>query len=208
MRRKEIFEMNTIVLASGNAHKLREVRDILGPAGVRILGAGDEGVGDLPEVVEDRDTFEGNARKKALEIAEALGRTVLADDSGLEVDALGGAPGVYSARYAGEHGNHGANIARVLRELADAGDRSARFVCVVAVAAPRGCCETMEGEVRGRLSHAPRGGGGFGYDPIFIPKGYEKTFAELPPGVKSRLSHRGGALRRLLEAGLLRGFGG
>lgn len=191
----------TIILASGNEHKLREVREILAPEGIEVLGAAD--VGGFPEVVEDRETFEGNAVKKAEECARAVGRTVLADDSGLAVAALDGAPGVWSARYAGEHGNHTANIARVLAELAGARDRSARFVCVLALATPAGVVGTVEGEVRGTLALEPRGSRGFGYDPIFIPEGHDRTFAQLPADVKNHLSHRGDALRKLVASGLL-----
>lgn len=195
----------TIVLATGNKHKVREVREILQPAGIHVLAA-DE-VGGMPEVEEDRATFEGNAAKKAVECAAALGRVVLADDSGLAVDALSGAPGVLSARYAGEHGNHTANIARVLRELREGGNRRAHFVCVLAVASPDGHVETIEGAVHGAIAESPRGTGGFGYDPIFIPDGHSQTFAELPADTKNRLSHRGDALRKLVASHLLDRFG-
>ncbi len=194
----------TLVLATGNKNKVREVREILEPAGIEVIGA-DE-AGGMPEVEEDRSTFAGNAAKKALECARALGRTVLADDSGLAVDALNDAPGVHSARYAGEHGNHPANIDRVLRELNGTKDRRARFVCVLAVASPDGRVATVEGQVRGRIAEAPVGEGGFGYDPIFIPEGHEKTFAQLPAETKNNLSHRGDALRKLVTDAVLDGF--
>lgn len=194
----------TIVLATGNKHKVREVREILEPAGIEVIGA-DE-AGGMPEVEEDRSTFAGNAAKKALECARALDRTVLADDSGLAVDALDDAPGIHSARYAGEHGNHPANIDKVLRELDGMEDRRARFVCVLAVASPDGQVETVEGQVRGRIAEAPIGEGGFGYDPIFIPDGHKKTFAQLPAETKNNLSHRGDALRKLVAGAVLERF--
>lgn len=194
----------TIVLATGNEHKLREVREILEPEGLRVCAARD--LGGMPEVEEDQPSFAGNAAKKARVCAGALGRVVLADDSGLAVDALDGAPGVVSARYAGEHGNHAANIDRVLHELQGADSRRAHFVCVLALASPDGTVETVEGAVHGRIAEQARGDGGFGYDPIFIPDGYEETFAQLPADCKNRLSHRGRALRALVTNGLLSRF--
>ncbi len=195
-----------LLAATGNAHKVDEMRAILAPAGVRLLSARD--VGGLPEVDEDGATFRDNAIKKACAIAAATGRRVIADDSGLEVVALDGAPGVRSARYAGEGGNDGRNVAKLLAALDGRSDRRARFVCVVAVAGPDGLVGTAEGEVRGRIGDQPRGQGGFGYDPVFIPDGYEQTFAELPAGIKNSMSHRGRALAAALAQGLLRGQAG
>ena len=194
----------TVVLATGNADKVREVREILEPHGIDVLSAAE--AGGMPEVVEDRDTFAGNAAKKAVECARFLGRTVLADDSGLAVDALNGSPGVQSARFAGEHGNHAANIAKVLSELGDSSERQARFVCVLAVADATGRVETVGGEVRGTIARAPAGSGGFGYDPIFVPEDAAQTFAQLPPAAKHALSHRGNALRNLVDSGVLERF--
>ncbi|NLD43708.1 MAG: RdgB/HAM1 family non-canonical purine NTP pyrophosphatase [Chloroflexi bacterium] len=190
-----------LLAATGNAHKVDEMRAILAPAGVRLLSARD--VGGLPEVDEDGATFRENAIKKACAIAAATGRRVIADDSGLEVAALDGAPGVRSARYAGAGGNDGRNVAKLLAALDGRSDRRARFVCVVAVAGPEGLVGTAEGEVRGRIGDQPRGQGGFGYDPVFIPDGYEQTFAELPDEVKNAMSHRGRALAAALAQGLL-----
>jgi len=190
-----------LLAATGNAHKVDEMRAILAPAGVRLLSARD--VGGLPEVDEDGATFRENAIKKACAIAAATGRRVIADDSGLEVAALDGAPGVRSARYAGAGGNDGRNVAKLLAALDGRSDRRARFVCVVAVAGPEGLVGTAEGEVRGRIGDQPRGQGGFGYDPVFIPDGYEQTFAELPAEVKNAMSHRGRALAAALAQGLL-----
>ena len=190
-----------LLAATGNAHKVDEMRAILAPAGVRLLSARD--VGGLPEVDEDGATFRENAIKKACAIAAATGRRVIADDSGLEVAALDGAPGVRSARYAGAGGNDGRNVAKLLAALDGRSDRRARFVCVVAVAGPEGLVGTAEGEVRGSIGDQPRGQGGFGYDPVFIPDGYEQTFAELPAEVKNAMSHSGRALAAALAQGLL-----
>ncbi|MDQ0288643.1 RdgB/HAM1 family non-canonical purine NTP pyrophosphatase [Oligosphaera ethanolica] len=193
---------NEIVAATGNKHKIAEIQAILAPLGLRVLSAND--VGGMPDVVEDGETFRDNAVKKALAGARALGRTVLADDSGLEVVALHGAPGVYSARYAGEGGNDGRNLSKLLREMTDITDRRARFVAVIAVATPEGLVGTAEGEVRGIIATAPRGQGGFGYDPVFVPEGEVETFAELPAAVKNAMSHRGNALKAAVAAGLFR----
>ncbi|MBO4344552.1 MAG: RdgB/HAM1 family non-canonical purine NTP pyrophosphatase [Victivallales bacterium] len=190
-----------IVVATGNKHKILEISEILSPLGYVVKGASE--VGGMPDVVEDADTFEGNASKKAVEAAKALGRMVLADDSGLEVFALNGEPGVYSARYAGEGGNDGRNLAKLLAKMDGMTERAARFVCVMAVATPEGLVGTAEGEVRGRIALAPAGNGGFGYDPAFIPDGYDRTFGELPPEVKNSLSHRSNALKNAIAMKLL-----
>jgi len=193
--------MKTVVIATGNRHKVEEFRQILEPAGIRVLAASD--CGGMPEVEEDGQTFRENAAKKALATARTLHQTVLADDSGLEVAALGGAPGVHSARYAGEGGNDGRNLAKLLRNLEGIEDRRARFVCVLAVASPSGEVQFAEGEVCGRIAWQAQGQGGFGYDPAFIPEGYEQTFGQLPQEVKNSLSHRGRAIRQALEAGII-----
>ena len=190
-----------IIVASGNMHKVQEISEILAPLGYDVKSAVE--FGGMPDVVEDADTFEGNAAKKAVEGAKALGRMVLADDSGLEVFALNGEPGVYSARYAGEGGNNGRNLAKLLAKMEGLSDRSARFVCVIAVATPDGLVGTAEGEVRGRIALAPAGQGGFAYDPGFIPNGYDQTFGELPQEVKNSLSHRSNALKAAIAKGLL-----
>jgi len=153
-----------------------------------------------PDVVEDGATFAANARKKASETARALGRWVLADDSGLAVDALAGAPGVFSARYAGEHGDDEANNQKVLAALSEVPEagRGAAFVCALALADPSGTirCETV-GACRGRITREPRGKNGFGYDPLFLIPGYHQTFGELSALVKHQLSHRSRAFARL-----------
>lgn len=155
---------------------------------------------DAPEVEEDADTFAGNARKKASATAIALGRWVVADDSGLAVDALGGQPGVHSARYAGTHGDDEANNRKLLEALADVPDqrRGAAFVCALALADPDGTIRLeAHGACRGRIIHQPLGRGGFGYDPLFLILEYHRTFGELSPLVKHQLSHRARAFAHL-----------
>ena len=183
-----------LLVATRNRHKLAEIRAILGLPGVELVGA-DE-IPRLPDVVEDAPTFEGNALKKACTLCRASGLWTLADDSGLEVDALGGAPGVHSARYAGAPASYSANNAKLLAALAGAADRRARFRCVLALCAPDGRTWMVEGRCEGRINNQPRGAGGFGYDPLFVPDGHDSTFAELPAAVKNGLSHRGMALRQ------------
>ena len=193
-------ERRRIVAATANAHKLAEMREILGDA-VELLPRPDE----IPDVVEDAPTLEGNARLKADAIAAATGLTALADDTGLEVSALGGAPGVRSARYAGDDATDADNVALLLRELDGAGDRSARFVTVVVLADGEDH-QVHEGECRGRIAPAPRGANGFGYDPVFVPdEGDGRTFAEMTAEEKHAISHRGRAVRAVARA--LRGGG-
>ena len=209
-----------ILLATNNAHKRDEIAALLTPLGLDVVVPRD--VGGLPDVVEDADTFAGNAAKKAASAAAARGEWALADDSGLAVDALGGAPGVRSARYAGTHGDDAANNAKVVAELAALAeqrkgvDRGARFVCALALAAPDGSIAlAVEGETRGVMLREPRGDGGFGYDPLFefAEPGHAQTgrcFAELTRPEKGAVSHRGRALAKLVErlpeiAGLLDG---
>jgi len=192
-----------IVFASGNKGKAKEVRQILSHPALEILSLAEAGVGEGVQLVESGTTFEDNAIEKARQAVALTGLPAIADDSGLEVDYLDGAPGVYSAIFAGEHGNDAANIAKVLALLAGVPEeeRKARFRCVAAFVAPEGIVLTAEGVCDGRITEEPRGAGGFGYDPIFVPDGYEKTFAELPLSVKNRISHRGRAftlLRRKL----------
>jgi len=183
------------LVATRNRHKLDEIRQILALPGMTLLAA-DEVPGLPEDVVEDAETFEGNALKKARELCRASGLWTLADDSGLEVAALNNAPGVYSARYAGEPCSYPANNAKLLRELAGAKDRRARFRCVIALCAPDGREWTEAGSCPGRIIHEARGTNGFGYDPLFVPDGYELTFAELNGEIKNRISHRGNALKQ------------
>ncbi|HRX07424.1 MAG TPA: XTP/dITP diphosphatase [Kiritimatiellia bacterium] len=186
-----------ILIASRNAHKIQEIREIFDLPGVEWVSAAD--VPGLHDVEEDGETFEANAIKKATELARATGLWALADDSGLEVAALGNAPGVYSARYAGEPCDHARNNAKLLRELDGQRDRSARFRCVAALSDPSGRAETVSGSCPGRIIERLRGTEGFGYDPLFVPDGFEQTFAEMGAEQKNRLSHRGRAMSRAKE---------
>jgi len=174
---------------------LEEIRNVFALPGLELVAA-DE-VPGLPEnVVEDAVTFEGNALKKARALCRASKLWTMADDSGLEVCALDNAPGVHSARYAGEPCSYPANNAKLLRELQGVEDRRARFRCVIALCAPDGREWTVDGCCPGRIIHEPRGANGFGYDPLFVPDGYALTFAELDGTAKNAISHRGVALRR------------
>jgi XTP/dITP diphosphohydrolase len=192
--------MQTILLATRNQKKLKELQSLLGPGTpvCRFVTIDEVGAG-LPEVDEDGDTFVANARKKAQVLAAASGLWTLADDSGLSVDALGGAPGVRSARFAGEPCNDAANNTRLLEVLRGVEDRRAQFHCVIALAAPEGRCETVAGSCCGRLLEAQSGGAGFGYDPLFVPDGFSETFAELGDDIKHTVSHRSNALRAAKE---------
>lgn len=188
-----------LVVATRNAGKLREIRRLLEGTGIEVLGL--DAFPELSEVVEDGATFVANARKKAQETARLTGRLTLADDSGLEVVALGGAPGVYSARYAGEGAGDAANNAKLLAEMAGVpkSERRGAFVCAMALCGTDGVCATFAGRLEGFIIDAPRGDGGFGYDPLFLVPEYGKTLAELPIEIKNRISHRGQALRQALE---------
>lgn len=189
-----------IVVGSGNASKLAELRRLAEGLPVEILSPAEAG-GSLPEVEEDGATFEENAEKKALAFARALGLPAIADDSGLCVDALGGAPGVHSARYSGGPApdRDARNNEKLLRALAGVPEaqRSARFVCALCLAHPDGRAHTVVGEWEGLVTFAPRGSGGFGYDPLFLIPHRGVTSAELEPEEKGRLSHRGAAMRKL-----------
>lgn len=187
----------TLVLATHNAAKTTELRRILADLEVSLLDTSDV---DLPDVEETGETFTANALLKARAGAGACGLPCVADDSGLVVDALDGAPGVHSARYAGRHGDDQANVDLVLERLRGVADRRARFVCVAALVAPDGREWTTTGMLEGTITEAPRGDGGFGYDPIFLPVGGTRTTAELPPQDKDAISHRGQAFRALPAA--------
>lgn len=190
-----------IVLATRNDHKVGELLAILGPvvAELDLQIVGLSAYPDLPDVVEDGVTFAQNATKKARAVAEALGLPALADDSGLAVDVLGGAPGIFSARWAGRHGDDRANLELLLAQLSDVPDehRGAGFVCAAALALPGGAVLVEEGNFRGTLTRAPRGDNGFGYDPILQVEGDTRTSAELSPAQKHAISHRGKAFRAL-----------
>ena len=191
----------SLVAATGNRHKIAEMTRILAPRGITLLTPDD--CGGMIDIDENGDTFEQNAILKATQCARAWNRTVLADDSGLVVDALHGEPGVRSARYAGEGGNDGRNLRKLLDKMAGVADRRAHFVCVVAVATPDGHVRTATGTVSGTLAEAPRGEGGFGYDPAFIPDGHDRTFGALPAAVNDAMSHRARALESAIANGIL-----
>ncbi len=182
-----------VVLASSNAGKLREFEALLGDVGVALRIATEQELAALP--AEGR-AYEANAIAKARSVAVLSGSPTLADDSGLEVDGLGGAPGPLSARYGGAGLNDAGRVAHLLAQLG-AGDRRARFVCVAALAWPDGRVEVARGECPGRILASPRGEGGFGYDPVFQPDGFDESLAELPAATKNRLSHRARALETL-----------
>lgn len=190
--------MTILVIGSRNRKKREEIVEILGDLGLDLRDL--TGWPDAPEVVEDGTTFADNARKKAVEVARALGQWVLGEDSGLVVPALNGRPGVYSARYAGKQGDDAANNARLLAELAPLPDdrRAAYYICTAALADPSGTVHgVVEGRCHGIILRAARGEGGFGYDPLFLIPEYHRTFGELSSRVKHALSHRARALAQL-----------
>jgi XTP/dITP diphosphohydrolase len=188
-----------LVAATHNTGKVSELKDLFEPLGFDVVSAIDL---DLPEPEETEATFAGNAILKARAAAEATGAPALSDDSGLSVTALGGAPGIYSARWAGDPRDFGAAMEKVQRELDDIGatDRSAKFVCALAVVWPDGHAEVFEGEVHGELAWPPRGDKGFGYDPVFVAEGESVTFGEMEPERKHAMSHRAKAVAKLKAA--------
>lgn len=183
-----------IVFATNNRHKLEEVSAMLGD-GIEMLSLAD--IGCTEDIPETEDTFSGNALQKARYVKEHYGLDCFADDTGLEVTSLGGAPGVHSARYAGDHDSE-ANMTKLLKELHGANDRSAQFRTVIALVL-NGTETLFEGIVKGHISEERHGEEGFGYDPLFIPDGYEQSFAELGMDIKNRISHRGRAVKKLVE---------
>ena len=190
-------DRNTWVLASHNAGKINELKAILEPRGIVLKSAADL---DLPEPEETEPSFEGNATLKAVAARNLTSLTCLADDSGLAVDALDGAPGICSARWAGEPRDFARAMQRVHDALGDSPDRTARFVSVIALAKPDGTVAVYRGEVAGDIVWPPRGDGGFGYDPVFRPHGAERTFAEMAPEEKRALSHRARALDLMIHS--------
>jgi XTP/dITP diphosphohydrolase len=190
------LEGGRLAVASHNPGKLAEIRALLAPYGVEPVGAGALG---LAEPEETGASFRENAELKARAAATASGLPALADDSGLAVTALSGAPGIFSARWAGPTGDFKSAMARVERELGNSTDRSAAFICALSLAWPDGHCETVEGRIDGRLVFPPRGTHGFGYDPIFIPEGYDITFGEMEQSEKQRISHRARAFEALAK---------
>lgn len=192
--------MKTYILASKNQHKAAEIKDILGE-GFEIITQTDAGAGDI-DVIEDGVTFEENAIKKAETIMKATGKPTIADDSGLCVEYLNGAPGVYTARYAGENATDGDNINKLLKNLEGLNvlDRRAKFVCVIALAVPGENTKVFRGECEGYITEEPMGKDGFGYDPIFYYEKYARTLAQLEPHIKNAISHRSNALKKLANS--------
>ncbi len=191
-----------LTVATGNKGKLREIDRIFSDFGLPVvLQTISEALGETPDIPETADTFAGNAEIKADYVHARTAGWVLADDSGLEVDALGGEPGVFSARYAGEPVDDSRNIAKLLDNMRDvpAENRTARFRCVMALVGPDGFRRTVDGKVEGAIAFSPAGSNGFGYDPLFVPSGWEKTFAEAEDHEKNSVSHRGRALIALRQ---------
>ncbi|RKU17682.1 non-canonical purine NTP pyrophosphatase, RdgB/HAM1 family [Candidatus Poribacteria bacterium] len=197
-----------LVLATRNLGKVKELTAMLSPDGqrhnIQLLSLQD--FPDAPEVVEDGETYQENAAKKAVVIADYTGLRTLADDAGIEVDALDGAPGVHSKRWAGDDATDAIRVQKLLEALEGKTNRTARFVAAIAIVEPIGVenpsCNRVQvvvGKCEGHITHAPAGDSGFGYDPIFVPVGYEKTFAELGDAIKNRISHRSEALRLALK---------
>ena len=189
-----------LIIASNNKHKIYEIKKILGSRFDQILSMREAGINH--ETVEDGKTFMENAEKKAREISEISGCPALADDSGICVDALGGAPGIYSARFSASHGENGddeANNDLLLTKLSGVKDRSAHYTCAMVIAYPDGSTVSSEGYMYGSITHTRHGTGGFGYDPIFRPEGEERTVGEMTDDEKNEISHRAKALEALLE---------
>ncbi|MGP3983360.1 RdgB/HAM1 family non-canonical purine NTP pyrophosphatase [Streptomyces sp. KR80] len=191
--------MQRLILATRNANKVTELRAILAGAGLSVELVGADAYPDVPDVKESGITFAENALLKAHALARATGLPAVADDSGLCVDVLGGAPGIFSARWAGKHGDDRANLELLLAQLEDitGPHRTAHFACAAALAFPDGRERVVEGRLHGTLRHAPAGEGGFGYDPILQPEGETRTCAEMTPEEKNAISHRGKAFRAL-----------
>ena len=198
--------MKEIVVATRNKDKVKEIRRILKDLNVKIRPLNN--FKDIPKIVEDGATFEENASKKAKIISKFTQRLTIADDSGLEVDVLGGKPGVKSSRFAGEEASYNENNAKLLKLLQGVSysKRSARFVCVISIAKDGKVLNVVRGTCRGKIGFAPKGKTGFGYDPLFVSPKYGRTFAELRPAIKNRISHRyralekaKGAIKRLLD---------
>lgn len=201
MKPKHEWKWGKIVLASRNQHKLQEFQSLFAREfALEVHGLND--ADSIPDIVEDGETFEANALKKAKTVGDILNIPVIADDSGLAVDALDGAPGIYSARYAGKHGDDAANNQKLLQQMADVplGERGAQFICALALYLPDKEPVIVRGECLGQITFHPRGTNGFGYDPLFELEGRTVTMAELSPEEKDRVSHRARAIHALAEA--------
>jgi XTP/dITP diphosphohydrolase len=194
-----MMEKTTLVIATRNQGKTKEIRELLHDFPIEIKNLDD--FGPIPEIIEDGQTFEDNAYKKSSMTARMLGLPALADDSGLCVDALGGSPGVHSARYAGPHATDADNCRKLLDALKGNPHRNAAFECVISLAVPTGAALTYAGRCEGIITEEPMGSGGFGYDPVFFYPPANKTFAQLDPEEKNRVSHRGKALAEVRQEG-------
>lgn len=188
-----------IVLATRNKGKIRELARIFAHELPEVELLGTDNFPDLADVAETEDSFEGNALLKAVAVSRFTKLPAIADDSGLAVDHLKGAPGIYSARYSGVHGDDEANLQKVLREMEGIANRRAQFVCAAAFVAPNGYQKVLRAEMVGELISQPRGANGFGYDPIFVPVGFAQTTGEMAPDLKDSISHRGKAMRELAQ---------
>lgn len=188
-----------IVLATRNKGKIRELARIFAHELPELELLGTDNFPDLADVDETEDSFEGNALLKAVAVSRFTKLPAIADDSGLAVDHLKGAPGIYSARYSGVHGDDEANLQKVLREMEGIANRRAQFVCAAAFVAPNGYQKVIRAEMVGQLISLPRGANGFGYDPIFVPEGFAQTTGEMAPDLKDSISHRGKAMRELAQ---------
>lgn len=199
MAEKISFPGKELVLATRNEDKIREIKEILKNLNLRILTYRD--FPSFPRVKEDGKTLEENALKKAREVARVCGKVSLADDSGLEVEALEGKPGIFSSRFAGEGCTYEDNTRKLLKlmEKISPEKRGATFRCVICISDPEGKCILLEGKCKGKITLKPRGKGGFGYDPVFLPQGQRLTFAEMSPEEKNRISHRARALKKAKE---------
>lgn len=187
--------LSMLVIATTNQNKLKEFKEILKDLDIEVRSLSD--FGPIPEIIEDGETFDDNAYKKAWYTAKYLGLPAIADDSGLIVDALNGQPGVYSARYAGEKATDQENVTKLVSNLKGVENRKAKFQCVLSIAVPSGPALTYEGDCEGIIIDEPRGENGFGYDPVFYFEEYKKTFAELDSEEKHKVSHRGKALSQV-----------
>jgi len=192
-----LFDGDTLIIASHNQGKVREIGELLAPFGVKTVSAGDL---NLPEPVEDGDSFIANAEIKALAAATAANLPALSDDSGLEVNALNGDPGIYSARWAGPSKDFNVAMEKINEAMGDNDNRRANFTCALTLAWPDGHMESFEGKVFGDVVWPMRGGHGFGYDPIFRPEGHSITFGEMDPAKKHSMSHRADAFNQLIAA--------
>lgn len=191
--------MLQLLAATGNKHKIEEFRKLLQDLNSRVNIVTPDTLPNFPVLIEDGKSFEENAERKAEQASTYADMAAFADDSGLEVEALDGAPGIYSARYAGEGATDAQRIAKLLDAMKGKTNRKARFVCVIAIAYRGDDVALFRGEVHGTIAEAPRGSNGFGYDPVFIPEGYDKTFGELPSDVKEAISHRANAIAKAVK---------